>query len=151
MTSNGQIMQHLKPLALGVAAYMIYKWVSGRRQGTAGFGAEGDSIYGRLENLRDKIAQTTRRYEGLRDQSDNLDIQIALTANGYEAAGTSKEKLAIRSSVVAMMNARDKAVLEMGSLGRLLTSLRGQIITEDARLRSAAVAPDIAIRRSRGL
>ena len=50
-----------------------------------------------------------------------------------------------------MMNARDKAVLEMGSLGRLLTSLRGQLITEDARLRSAAVAPDIAIRRSRGL
>lgn len=150
MFNNGQIMQYLKPLALGAAAYMVYKWVSGRK-GTSGFGAEGEAIYDRLNELRSKIEQTTKRYEELQGQSNDLDIQIAQAASGYEAASTSKEKLAIRSSVVEMMRSRDKVMLEMGLLGRLLTTLREQIIAEDARLRSAVVAPDIAIRRSQGL
>jgi hypothetical protein len=150
MFKNGQIAQYMKPLALGAAAYMVYRWFSGR-QNAAGFGAEGDAIYDRLNDLRNKIEQTTKRYEELQGQSNDLDIQIAQTASEYDAAKTGKEKLAIRASVVDMMRSRDKAMLEMGLLGRLLTSLREQIIAEDARLRSAVVAPDIAIRRSQGL
>lgn len=144
---NGKMLQYLKPLALGAVAYLAYRQFS-KPSGTAGFGVLGEegSSYARLEELRKNINAAMDRYMSLQKEAGDLGVKMKDEASGYPEAA-SAGKIAIRSSVVDMMRSRDKLAVEMGLLGRLLTSLREQIISEAARLKSAAVTPIVAMNR----
>lgn len=150
MFKNGLVLSYLKPLALGALAYVVVRQLTKKQATTSGFGADegGNTIYARLEELRDQITETTGRYDELGKRAESLNLEIAMTSGGYEAAPTGQEKLQIRAKVVELLRERDQNMLEMGILARMLSSMRERIIAEDARLKSAVVAPIIAEQRT---
>jgi len=147
MLKNGSLLKYAKPIVLGAATYLLYKWFV-KPAVTSGFGApeEDSPAYDRLNDLRKSIDDAMTRYNKLQGDLSEYDIMMQKSAEGY-AGADSNGQLTIRANVLQTMRDRDKAMLEMGLLGRMIGTLRQQIVAESARLKAAAIGPNIDIRR----
>jgi glycine/D-amino acid oxidase-like deaminating enzyme len=134
-------------LVTGFAAYYLIKWVRDKSALTAGIGDEA-GVYANLFGIRGQLQNATELYMNASKKIEDLDMQLT-SANCEYAEADAERKLAVMFRIAEIQRQRDQAVLEAELVIRnVITPLREKLITEEARLKSAVIGPDIALNRA---
>lgn len=136
-------MQALLGLITGFGLYHLIKKskISGLEKD------EAQGVFDPLLNLRNKLIRATKQYRQSENRIANYDIQLSMLNDQYVQA-ENEQRPDVFWRIAMVQRARDAAALEAALILRnVLTPLRERMITEEARLRSALVTPEVAIRR----
>lgn len=135
-------------LVAGFGAYYLIKWIRSKKTtAVSGIGGEA-GVYASLLDLRKQLQDATDLYSGSSKKIEDFDMQL-LKNNDEFIAADAQRRPTIMFRIAEIQRQRDLAVLEAELVLRnMITPLREKLITEEARLKSAVVAPDIALSRS---
>ena len=147
-------------LVTGFGAYYLIKWI--RSKGTtvvpqggwkgapfpiSGLGDEV-GVYGNLLDIRKQLRDATSSYLSAAKRIDDLDMRL-LGANDEYANADASNRTTIMLRIAEIQRQRDFAVMEAELLIRnIVNPLREKLVAEEARLKSAVVAPGIAVNRT---
>ena len=151
-------------LVTGFAAYYLIKWVRSRippagskwtpngmyLMPEGGFGGLGDEagVYANLFGIRGQLQNATELYTNASKKIEDLDMQLLKSNDEYMNAEAERQ-LTIMFRIAEIQRQRDLAVLEAELVIRnVINPLREKLITEEARLKSAVLAPNIALDRT---
>jgi hypothetical protein len=133
-------------LVSGFAAYYLVKWIRSKGAQVSGLGSEA-GVYANLFDIRDKLQKATQLFVDSSKKIEDLDMQL-LKENDAYANSSPEMRPEILSRIAEIQRQRDLAVLEAELVIRnVINPLREKLITEEARLKSAVAAPDIAMSR----
>lgn len=133
----------------GLAAYYLFKRLRSKNSPAPikGIGDEA-GVYAYMYDVRGKLQKATELYRSSMRKIEDLDMKLA-KENGAYAAASDDDKPPIMFRIAEIQRQRDLAVLEAELVIRnVINPLREKLITEDARLKSAVVGPDIAMNRT---
>lgn len=136
-------MQALLGLITGFGLYHLIK-----KSKISGLGKdEVQGVFDPLLDLRNKLLQATEQYQKSENRMADYDIQLSMLNDQYMQA-ENEQRPDVLWRIAMVQRARDAAALEAALILRnVLTPLRERMIMEEARLRSALVAPEVAIQR----
>ncbi len=133
-------------LATGVAAYYLVKWIRAKKAAVSGIGDES-GVYASLFDVRNRLDNATKLYGDSTAKIEDLDMQIVRANDEYSSAEADR-KPTVLFRIAEIQRQRDLAVLEAELVIRnLINPLREKLVTEEARLKSAVIGPDIAMNR----
>ena len=134
-------------LVTGFAAYYLIKWVRSKTALISGLGDEA-GVYANLFGIRGQLQNATDLYTNASKKIEDLDMQLLKSNDEYMNAEAERQ-LTIMFRIAEIQRQRDLAVLEAELVIRnVINPLREKLITEEARLKSAVLAPNIALDRT---
>jgi hypothetical protein len=146
-------------LVAGFGAYYLIKWIrslppagyektpSGMLMEKGGMGRLGDEAgaYGYLLDVRKQLQNATKLYTDAAKKIEDLDMKL-LQANDEYMNAEAEQRPTILFRIAEIQRQRDVAVLEAELVIRnVINPLRETLVTEEARLKSTVVAPNIAL------
>ena len=112
-------------------------------------GGNEPKVYDRLFSLSGNLKKATSRFEKLSGEIADGDMRIQVAGSEIASAANDEEKLRAMRRADELRRQRNGLALEAGVLVRnVIVPLREKLIAEDARLKSAIVAPSIALKWS---
>lgn len=149
-------------IATGFAAYFLLKWIrslapagyektpSGMYMQKGGMGRLGDEAgaYSTLFSLRNQLQNATQNFSDAMKRVEELDMELIKQNDEYLSAEPDR-KPTVMLRIAEIQSQRDQGVLESELIIRnVINPLRERLITEEARLKSLVIAPEIAINRT---
>ncbi len=136
-------MNPIAAFALGFGGWWLFKRVN-RGLG----GGNEPKVYDRLFDLTATLKKATARYQKLVQDVSDMDMRIEVAGSGLATDDVSA-KLRVMRKIDGIRVKRNALALEAAVLMRtVIVPVRQKIVTEDARLKSAVIAPRIALERS---
>lgn len=135
-------------LVVGFGAYYLFDYVMKNLFTGIPFLGEEPAAFGHLYELRDGLKNATDSYTNTTKRINDLDLKLTKANVEFDASDASR-KPTVLFKIAEIQRQRDQAVLEAELLIRnVINPLREKLVTEEARLKSAVIAPKIALNRS---